>query len=121
MQHGWLVLIGVGAYWLYNRMNQPMVEMPLQQPAPIPQSTVQPPASGPRYVEVGQGDTMLKIASAYGLSLADMAVLNHILIRRQCSQLISIIIVFERILKRCHVFTVCILNAKHFLKNAVTI
>ena len=76
MQHGWLVLIGVGAYWLYNRMNQPMVEMPLQQPAPIPQSTVQRPASGPRYVEVGQGDTMLKIASAYGLSLADMAVLN---------------------------------------------
>ena len=42
MQHGWLVLIGVGAYWLYNRMNQPVIEMPLQQPAPIPQSTVQP-------------------------------------------------------------------------------
>ena len=76
MRHGWLILIGVGAYWLYNRMNQPVIEMPLQQPAPIPQSTVQPPASGPRFVEVGQGDTMAKIASAYGLSLADMAKLN---------------------------------------------
>jgi len=76
MQYGWLVLVGVGAYWLYDRMTASSVALPLNQPAVVPQSTVQPPASGPRLVEVGQGDTMGKIASAYGLTLADMATLN---------------------------------------------
>lgn len=75
MHYGWLTLIGVGAYWLYNRMSVPEA-VPLSQPAVVPQSTVQPPASGPRMVEVGQGDTMGKIAAAYGLTLADMATLN---------------------------------------------
>ena len=75
MSIGWLALIGVGAYWLYNRTTS-VQATPVQQPTIVPQSTVQPPASGARYVEVGQGDTMIKIASAYGLSLADMAVLN---------------------------------------------
>jgi len=75
MSLGWLALIGVGAYWLYNKATS-VQAAPVQQPTIVPQSTVQPPASGPRYVEVGQGDTMSKIASAYGLSLADMAVLN---------------------------------------------
>lgn len=75
MTLGWLALIGVGAYWLYNRAASMQVT-PIQQPTIVPQSTVQPPASGPRYVEVGQGDTMAKIGAAYGLSLAEMAVLN---------------------------------------------
>lgn len=75
MNYGWLTLIGVGAYWLYSRMSAP-VEIPINQPSAVPPSTVQPPASGPRMVQVGQGDTMGKIASAYGLTLADMATLN---------------------------------------------
>lgn len=75
MIFGWLAFIGVGAYWLYNKATS-VQAAPVQPSTIVPPSTVQPPASGPRFVEVGQGDTMGKIASAYGLSLADMAVLN---------------------------------------------
>lgn len=75
MQYGWLALISVGVYWLYSKTAPSQVAL-VPQPTVVPQSTVQPPASGARFVEVGQGDTMGKIASAYGLTLAEMAAFN---------------------------------------------
>ena len=76
MPLGWAAVIGgVVAYYLYNTMGAQA--QAVQAPAAVPPvSNVAPPVNGPRYVEVGQGDSMSKIASAYGLSLEQMAMLN---------------------------------------------
>lgn len=77
MTLGWVaVLGGIVAYYFYHAMGEQTqaAQSPVTTPPPV--SNVAPPINGPRYVQVGDGDTMNKIASAYGLSLEQMANLN---------------------------------------------
>lgn len=73
--YGWLVA-AVSVYLIYDHLSKMAATPAVAQPTAVPPSTVAPPASGPRYVQVGEGDTISKIASTYGLTLQNIADLN---------------------------------------------
>lgn len=76
VNYGMMALIGLGGYLIYDHLTKVAAIPEAASPTAVPPSTVTPPASGPRFVQVGQGDTMGKIASAYSLTLEQLAMLN---------------------------------------------
>ncbi len=77
MRYGWLIA-AVGAYLVYDHLSKAAAAPVVAQPTAVPESTVVPPASGARYVQVGQGDTISKISSTYGVTIAEIVALNPV-------------------------------------------